>query len=212
MASRGAAGAARAAPNRRRAFRAVAVAVAFAAALASPAVAQQRDPDLRKPTPSPGQLLNGPSLFETGRVADSKVTDPGVVIQRRNELNSPREAAIHLSQVPGEQTSVTLPQATAAADPAALEREVRTHMATLPDCRLEVARRDQIRPDQVIASEVVLRWTILSAGTVADTTVVATQPADASVMACIKQRMNSWTFSPLAGASAEVERKLVFNR
>jgi hypothetical protein len=193
-------------------LRPVAVAVAFAAALASPAVAQQRDSELGKPAATAAQLFSGPSLYETGRVADSNVTDPGTVIERRRELNSPGEAAVHVSQVPGEQTSLTVPHPTATADPAALEREVRTHMATLPDCRLEVARHDQIRPDQVIASEVVLRWTILPTGTVADTTVVATQPADASVMACIKQRMNSWAFSPLAGASTEIERRLVFAR
>ncbi|HET6282296.1 MAG TPA: AgmX/PglI C-terminal domain-containing protein [Polyangia bacterium] len=154
--------------------------------------------------------MAGPTLFETGRVAAARVTDPGVAIQRRREFASPNEAAVQVTPGGEEQSSPIVPRPVSTSDPVAMEREVRAHLAALADCRVESARRDQIRPDQVIASELVLRWTILRTGVVSDTAVVATQPIDSNVMGCVKERMNSWTFSPIAGASAEVERKLVF--
>lgn len=179
---------------------------------ASSAMAQRQQTELRRTTFAPPQMPSPPSLRETGRVADSDVTDPGTVIERRRDFVTPGEnTVVRVAAVPGEERAPSL-TTSVVADPVRLEREVRTHFATLPDCVVEVARIQQVGPRHVVASELLLRWTILPTGGVGTTAVVATAPIDPGVMSCVKQRMTQWTFSPLAGASAEVERLLVFPR
>ena len=93
---------------------------------------------------------------------------------------------------------------------AVLGREIKSHFAALGSCRTEVARHGKIAPIAGSKHRLILRWTILPNGRVADTAVIATARVNLRVMDCVKRRMSVWSFSAPHGGSVRVERPLTF--
>jgi hypothetical protein len=95
-------------------------------------------------------------------------------------------------------------------DQRALDREVADHFADIAGCRVEVARSKQIKPPQVVADQLLLRWTIDPDGSTSGTEIVAIAPVDLAIMDCAKRAMSQWTFSRPRGGSMTVERRFKF--
>ncbi|HVZ89039.1 MAG TPA: AgmX/PglI C-terminal domain-containing protein [Polyangia bacterium] len=154
----------------------------------------------------PGQ--SGPSLYETGRVAGSNVAGTGLRIeQTRANRPAPREtpvAAVDETEHP------SAPSVAGVIDRTALSREIHARFALLNSCPGEVARRAHVVRAGLRASRLVLRWTILPSGQVAETGVVAAAPADVRVMDCVKKQMNVWSFARPRDGSVRVERPFRF--
>jgi len=157
---------------------------------------------------SPERLMAGPSLRETGRVAVSPVSMPSAGIENAGDnAVSPTEkpitrAASTIDVAPARRQGVL--------DQRVLDREVAAHFADVASCRVEVARAKQIKPPQVVADQILLRWTIDADGSTSATDVVAIAPVDLGIMDCTKRAMSQWTFSRPRGGSMAVERKFKF--
>lgn len=164
--------------------------------------------DDAKPNPlTKTQLIQGPSLRETGRVGSMFVQGGGVQAPR-NDLDVPKENAIQNASTMEDRP---LPQPRAGVvDRAVLERQIRARFASVRDCRVEVARRKQVAPARVNAGTLTLRWTILPTGEAVASTVVVTTPTDGDLVDCVKRRMATWTFTRPRGGSVAVERALHF--
>ena len=52
-----------------------------------------------------------------------------------------------------------------------------------------------MRPPQVVADQILLRWTIEPDGSIGPTEIVAIAPVDLAIMDCAKRVMSQWTFS-----------------
>jgi hypothetical protein len=157
---------------------------------------------------SPERLMAGPSLRETGRIAVSPVPMPSAGI----------ENAADTQQVSTEK-SITRAASTidvgpirrqGAIDQRVLDREVAARFADIGSCRVDVARAKQIKPPQVVADQILLRWTIDTDGSVSATEIVAIAPVDLGIMDCAKRAMSQWTFSRPRGGPVTVERKFRF--
>jgi hypothetical protein len=146
-------------------------------------------------------LLAPPSLRETGRVGDIPLA---------------AHAAWRIDRVPGRVAAppprdpVVRPHASGAErsdagslSAAIIEHELEKPVAALQNCRIEVARRQRRTWNAVAAGRVMLRWTILPAGTVAHVDVTPIDPLDLHVLDCVKATMARWTFArPLGGGVA----------
>jgi hypothetical protein len=75
---------------------------------------------------------------------------------------------------------------------------------------VEVARAKQVKPPEVVADQLLLRWTIEPDGSTAATDVVAIAPVDIGVMDCAKRVMSQWKFSRPHGGPLAVERRFTF--
>jgi len=102
------------------------------------------------------------------------------------------------------------PRPTGTIDQARLTREIDTYLTSLDDCRINVARIKQVLPSGVVASSLMLRWTILPNGRTSMTEVVATSPNDSALMNCVKAAMAQWTFTAPHGGPVPVERPFAF--
>lgn len=158
---------------------------------------------------SPERLMAGPSLRETGRVAVSPVPMPSTAIENAGDSNqvSPTEkpitrAASTINVAPARRQGVI--------DQRALDREVAAHFADIAGCRVEVARAKQIKPPQVVADQILVRWTIDTDGSISGSEIVAIAPVDLGIMDCTKRAMSQWTFSRPRGGPVAVERKFKF--
>jgi hypothetical protein len=190
----------------------------------SPPSEMKAAPALSQPSPSkpsvpaatatnPNQLsaalLQGPSLYETGRVGKMGLSEAGVQIRQTRNRISPQELRVQpktelaLHAQPGIRPG--------AIDTEILRREIKSRFVLLRDCRVEVARHKRIAPGTVTASRLTLRWTILPDGRVTETQVVATSRVDGEVMNCVKRQMSRWSFSPPIGGPVRVERPFAFH-
>jgi hypothetical protein len=181
----------------------------LAAMTVSPgARAEDAKPSPPPPQPEKTQLMQGPTLRETGRIAPMLVKGGGVEIQKRSDLVAPKENSI---QRASNSEDRPLPQPkVGVVDHAVLDRQIRQRFSAARECRLEVGRRKQLPPTHVSAGTLTLRWTILTSGEVAATVVVANTPTDSDLIDCIKRHMVSWTFTRPRGGSVNVERTLSF--
>jgi hypothetical protein len=91
-----------------------------------------------------------------------------------------------------------------------LDREVADHFNEIAACRVEVARAKQIKPPEVVADQILLRWTIERDGSIGATEIVAITPVDLGIMDCAKRVMSQWTFSRPRGGTLAVERRFTF--
>lgn len=156
--------------------------------------------------PTSGQA--GPSLFETGRVAGTNVEGTGLRIEQ-TRVQRPVSRETPVAAVDGTE-SAPLAVPGGVIDRTALTREIRARFALLNSCPRDVARRARVSRAGLLASRLVLRWTILPSGQVADTGVVAAAPADARVMDCVKRQMSVWSFARPHDGAVRVERPFRF--
>jgi hypothetical protein len=169
------------------------------------------DEGQQRPDPlAPSELLHGPSLRETGRIGGGFGAEalgsgmppaPAPVTGDRGE-KSIGPAAQKVRSRPLEPVGTI--------NPATLESEIGDRFAGLDDCRIEVARQEQVPPANVQADALTLRWKILPTGAVAATQVVATTPTDPAVMDCVKVVMATWQFTHPRGGSVSLERPFKF--
>jgi len=151
------------------------------------------------PTPFP----QGPSLRETGRIGAMFPQGGGEI--QRDDLAVPAETTIqHVVFTDRKQPAGV--GGAGVVDEAVLDREVRARLSAAQDCRIEVARRKQVAPSEVVASPLTLRWTILPSGGVASTAVIASALDDAELADCLKKQMVSWVFTGPRGGPVSVER------
>jgi hypothetical protein len=134
-------------------------------------------------------LLAGPSLRETGRVAAIPFAHPGPRIEWTPAGVSLREHPVR--PVLGEAPRVHI----GFISDSLLEHEMRQPVAALETCRIEVARRQNQRWNQVEAGRVTLRWTILPTGAISQIEVKPLDPLDLHVLDCVKGAMALWTFA-----------------
>jgi hypothetical protein len=160
-----------------------------------------------RPT-TPTELVRGPSLYETGRIGQAAVAEPGVPTNRAAERAAPPEMAVQAKQPARE--GPTPAAYSGVVDQTVLDREIAPRFRLLGDCKAEVAHRKRVAASTITGSHLLLRWTILPNGRVTDTQVVATAPADPRVVDCIKERMSGWSFRPGSGGAARIERKFSF--
>jgi hypothetical protein len=158
---------------------------------------------------SPSQLMNGPSLHETGRIAVAPAPAPTQIENDRAQI-SPKEKSI--SPAASEIDVAPAAAASGFIDPRVLDKEITERFAQIANCRVEVARAKQVTPSQVVADKLLLRWIIEADGTTGSTDVVATAPVDASIMDCAKRVMSQWRFTPPRGGHKAVERQFSFWR
>jgi hypothetical protein len=161
-------------------------------------------------TLSPSQLMNGPSLRETGRIAVAPAPAAGQIENDSTPTTSPKEKSIA-------RVASSIDVAPAAApsgfiDPRVLDKEITERFSQIADCRVEVARAKQVTPTQVVADKLLLRWIIEPDGTTASTDVVATAPVDLGIMDCAKRVMSQWKFTPPRGGAKPIERPFSFWR
>jgi hypothetical protein len=158
---------------------------------------------------SPSQLMNGPSLRETGRIAVAPAPAPSQIESDSTPV-SPKEKSIARAA-----SSIDVAPAAAPSgfiDPRVLDKEITERFAQIANCRVEVARAKQVTPAQVVADKLLLRWIIEPDGTTGSTDVVATAPADLGIMDCAKRVMSQWKFTPPRGGAKPVERPFSFWR
>ena len=155
---------------------------------------------------SPTQLMDGPSLRETGRIAVAPAPTARAGSRTRRCLGTEGEVDCARGVVDRRR---------AGAAPSGRHRSARARQrdrrAVRADrgCRVEVARAKQVTPPQVVADKLLLRWIIEPDGTTASTDVVATAPVDLGVMDCAKRVMSQWTFTRPRGGPMPVERPLL---
>jgi hypothetical protein len=155
---------------------------------------------------APAALIQGPSLRETGRIG---VLAPGAAteIPGQKELSVEPEKDVTPAAA---DIGLTAPPTGGSISKAVLEDQIATRFATLDDCRIEVARSRQVLPAGVVASSLVLRWTIFPDGHTGLASVVAAQPTDERVMDCVKATIQGWTFAEPRGGPVQVERTFAF--
>lgn len=155
---------------------------------------------------SPERLMAGPSLHETGRIAVSPV--PTSEIEHAQDTPvSPTEKSITRA---ASTINVAPVQPHGVINERVLDREVADHFADIGACRVEVARAKQVKPPEVVADQILLRWTIERDGSIGATEIVAITPVDIGIMDCAKRVMSQWTFSRPRGGALAVERRFKF--
>jgi hypothetical protein len=156
---------------------------------------------------SPAGVQGGPSIKETGHVAETRVADPGVKIKDAHALKPASELAIDKA-APAEHPAA--PEIPGRIDQVVLARQIRSRFAALDECPSEVARHQHLARASAASGRFTLRWTILRTGLVADTAVVANSPVNPRVMDCVKRQMNTWSFTPPEGGTVHLERPFRF--
>jgi hypothetical protein len=181
-----------------------------AKAIAAPGPAAVTPVPTAAPDPlSPSQLMLGPSLRETGRVAVAPAPAPSQIDNDSTQV-SPKEKSI----TPVAPAIDVAPAAAPSGfiDPRLLDKEIAERFAQIGNCRVEVARAKQVTPSQVVADKLLLRWIIEADGTTGSTDVVATAPVDLGIMDCAKRVMSQWKFTPPRGGPKAIERPFSFWR
>jgi hypothetical protein len=156
---------------------------------------------------SPDRLMAGPSLHETGRIAVSPTPMPTTAIETEDTPKSPNEKSISRAQ---SSLAVAPTRPHGVIDPRVLDKEVSDHFTQIAGCRVEVARTKQVKPPEVVADQLLLRWTIGPDGSTTSTDVVAIAPVDLAVMDCAKRVMSQWKFTRPRGGPLDVERRFTF--
>ena len=156
---------------------------------------------------SPDRLMAGPSLHETGRIAVSPTPMPTTAIETEDTPKSPNEKSISRAQ---SSLAVAPTRPHGVIDPRVLDKEVSDRFVQIAGCRVEVARAKQVKPPEVVADQLLLRWTIEPDGSTTSTDVVAIAPVDLGVMDCAKRVMSQWRFTRPRGGPLAVERRFTF--
>ena len=169
-----------------------------------PAAAPAAKPDALSPT----RLLDGPSLHETGRIAIMPAPTSTGVIENDALPSASKEKSIARATSSIDMTPA--PRPAGVIDSQLLDREVAAHFADIAGCRVEVARAKQLKPAEIVADKLLLRWIIEPDGSTGSTDVVAIQPVDLGVMDCAKRVMSQWMFTRPRGGSMAVERRFTF--
>jgi len=156
---------------------------------------------------SPDRLMAGPSLSETGRIAVAP-TPSSTAIENEDTPKSPNEKSIQRAASSLAVAAPVTPHGVI--EPRILDREVTDRFAQIAGCRVEVARAKQVKPPEVVADQILLRWTIEPDGSTASTEVVALSPVDLGVMDCAKRVMSQWKFTRPRGGPLAVERRFTF--
>ena len=156
----------------------------------------------------PANLVDGPSLKETGKIAVAPVPPSMNRIESEDSLKSPSEksitpAASNINSAPPSRPSGVI-------NPRVLDKEIAEHFADISACRVDVARGKQVMPSKVTAEKLMLRWIIQPDGTTASTEVVAIASVDMAIMDCAKRVMSQWTFTRPRGGPLPVERPFQF--
>jgi hypothetical protein len=160
-------------------------------------------------SPRSGAFLASPSLYETGRVGTTIVSDAGFGIQPTQDRAMPVEHVVR-------PRAVDINRPLAGSRPGLvsggeLAQQLGRQVPTLDGCRLEVARQQRLPWNEVAAGRVTLQWNILSTGAVADPTVVAIDPIDLHVLDCVYSKMRQWTFArPSRGTIVHVSQPFAF--
>ena len=171
-------------------FVSVSVSILMAAAGGGRARAEGRRADpASRAQPS---LLAGPSLHETGRVGSIPFVRPGAPIEWTLAGDSLREQQVRPVR-PGITDAATTPVGLISSS--LLEHQMRQPVAALENCRIDVARWQNQRWNQVAAGRVTLHWTILPTGAISQIEVKPLDPLDAYVLECVKSAMALWTFA-----------------
>jgi len=176
---------------------------------AAPATAADIPPPARPTTTLPIEVVRSPTLYETGRIGKAAVNEPGVPANRGGERAAPPEQLVQAKQ-PERREAPTPAAYTGVVDQAVLDRELAPRFRLLGDCKADLAHRKRVAVSSITGSRLLLRWTILPSGRVADTQIVATSPADPRLLDCVKERMSGWAFRPAKGGTVRVERKFAF--
>jgi hypothetical protein len=155
----------------------------------------------------PANLVEGPSLKETGKIAVAPVPPAMNLIEGQDSFKSPTEksiapAASNIDSAPSRPRGVI--------NPRVLDKEIGERFADISACRVDVARLKQVMPSQVVADKLMLRWIIQPDGTTISTEVVAIAPVDLGIMDCAKRVMSQWTFTRPRGGPLPVERPFQF--
>lgn len=147
-------------------------------------------------------LLAGPSLRETGRVADIPLAYAS--FSGRVERTQERAVApVPSDPVVRPRTAASERSHTGSLSASIIAHQLEKPVAELQDCRIEVARREQQTWNVIAAGRVTLHFVILPAGTVARVDVVPLDPLDLHVLECVKRTVAGWTFAhPRDGAVA----------
>jgi hypothetical protein len=181
------------------------VSIAIAAAILLSAARSGAEPwGVSRPRSS---LLAGPSLRETGRVADIPLAYASWRVDR-----APDRAAARVPSDPVVRPRTAGSERARAGSLSAsiIAHELEKPVAALQDCRIEVARRQQQTWNAIAAGRVTLHFIILPAGTVAHADVVPIDPLDLHVLDCVKREMVAWTFARPHGGAVAVAAPFAF--
>jgi hypothetical protein len=148
--------------------------------------------------------LNGLDPDRTGRIANVPVAREGTNIAPAI-LRQSKEAPV----TPAATVALAAPPP-GVIDGKQLDREIAARFEPFEQCRIDVARSKQLRPEQVAADHLTLRWTIELTGKVRAPEVVGTTAVDDGVLDCVKHQMIGWTFSRPSGGPLPVERVFIF--
>ena len=151
--------------------------------------------------------MNGPSLHETGRIAVMPGMPTGL-IENEGTPKSPNEKSI--ARAASSIDEAPAPRPSGVIDARLLNKEIAERFTDIAGCRVEVARAKQVKPAEVVADKLLLRWIIEPDGTTGSTDVVAVTPVDLGIMDCAKRVMSQWKFSRPRGGSMTVERGFSF--
>lgn len=154
---------------------------------------------------APSGFPQGPSLRETGRIGAMFPQGSGEIV-RDDQRVSPADVTVQ--QV----AMVDRTAGRSGVEDDGLTREIAARLAAAQGCRIEVARRKQVAPSEVVSAPMTLRWTILPSGAVSSTAVAITTVEDADLADCVKRQMVSWNFPRLSGGPVNVERIFQLNQ
>lgn len=163
-------------------------------------------------SPSPTNLVAGPSMYETGKIgvvpesAPTPAPVPAELQWAGNSEKSIKPVAADIADAPPPRP----PEG--AIDPVRLTQEIQGNFETLENCRVDVARARRVELSKVVADQLLLRWTIEPSGQIGSTEVVAARPIDLDLMNCVKAAMSRWSFTAPRGGAVHVERPFTFRR
>jgi hypothetical protein len=75
-------------------------------------------------------------------------------------------------------------------------------------CRYQAARKQRVAPARIRGGRVLVRFTVNTKGQTTNTTVVAMEPADTSLLTCVKQEILQWRLVPLPKEPIAVETEV----
>ncbi|MDX2022865.1 MAG: hypothetical protein SF187_21710 [Deltaproteobacteria bacterium] len=75
-------------------------------------------------------------------------------------------------------------------------------------CRYQVAMKQRMAPAKIRAGRVLVRFNVNTKGEPINTAVVAVEPADASILTCVKQEVGRWRLLPLPREPMAIESEI----
>ena len=142
-------------------------------------------------------------LSATGRIGVYVPSAPVHIAPAAEDGNAPRELPSPIVTADARPERQSPPNDLAEEELLPTDRAVRA-------CRVEIARRRQIRPDKVAAREVVVRFNIDRDGHVSEAEALLAPDTDLEVAACAKRVVSQWTFAKRPRSALNVERTYHF--